>query len=163
MRILLALLVVLTVSGCGKKAPEQVSSVIVSEPTASVVEYQIPIKPTDQKIETPGKDEKDLLAEIDIAPSTKPTKLKLYKKDLGLLNSLTRKKDEAKNPIDLISDNKDVKAKFKEVRPWWEYVAWLVGILGSIALLIKTFGDSFSWLSGPLKIVKKIFGFWRKS
>lgn len=162
MKKLFVLFLLVLVFACGKKPADEIKSVVISAPSASVTEYQIPIKPTEDKIETPGKDEKKLLAEIEVPPSTKPTKVKIYKEDVNIIDRLTRKKDESKNPISAISDNKDVKARFMEVRPWWEYVMWVVGILTSIMALIKIFGESVSWLKGPYNFVIKIFRFWRK-
>lgn len=150
------LLILLTLVGCAK-SPEP-SNLILDSNINNKSHYQIATKPIDEKMETiAGVDNDTIITIVTVPASSVPTKVTITEKTKTLRQKFFPKKSEASKPVGVISDNSNVTAEFIEERPWWEYVAWFIGIVSPILILINLFADKFGWLLAPLKLIFGLF------
>jgi len=150
MKIIFWLLLSLSI-GCAK-APEP-RALMLNTGATGTIQYQITSKPIDEDTVQPiaGTDMDSIITIVTVPASSVPTKVTIVEKKKTLRQSIFRKKKESDKPIEVISDNPNATAEFIEQKPWWEYVAWIVGILSPIIIILNIFADKFGWLLTPLK------------
>ena len=143
--------------GCAK-VPEP-KSLVLNTGATGTIQYQIPVKPIDgDKIEPiAGTDNDTIITIVSVPASSVVTKITIVEKKKTWRQKIAPKKIEPDKPVTVISDNPNATAEFIEQRPWWEYVAWFVGVMSPIIILLNIFADKFGWLLNPLKALFALF------
>jgi hypothetical protein len=114
-----------------------------------------------------GRKESDIIAVLTVPTATVvtgptgtrivmvDTVIKVYKEKKTIRETLFRKQDEAKTPVEVVANNASVTAAYPEVTPWWWYVLSFLTAAAALWAIIARFFDA---ITGPLQIIKKLLG-----